>query len=178
MSMLKTAFQIVFALRTYRWIGAVSFASFLLLYLMTLPSAFTGGRIGPAAMAFLDTTMVIVSVVMSALIASIIPFMVYLIRQGQKASKASAGGGVLVGILTPVLCCSPILPVVMGSVAAVFPSLIGAFGWKIQGFIATHQIELFIFAVLLLVFALYQNAKKVAEGPNCRVDSQQQIAPL
>jgi hypothetical protein len=105
---------------------------------------------------------------MSVLVALIMPLIFYLIRQGQKSSKSSAAGGLLVGILAPMLCCSPILPILMGFVASLLPTLVGSFGVRLQGFIATHQVELFIVASLLLLFALYQNAKKVTNGNFCR----------
>jgi fumarate reductase subunit D len=97
----------------------------------------------------------------------IVPFAVYLFRQGLGASKASATGGVAVGLLTPILCCSPVLPIAISFVAGVFPSLVGSFGWGLQGFIATHQSELFLAAIVLLVLALYQNARRVQAGVAC-----------
>ncbi len=161
------ALKTVFALRPYPLIGGISFVCFLIFYLMTLPSSFTGGRIGFVALRYLDAKLSIFSVVMAALVALLIPFMVYLFRQGLVTGKASATGGVAVGILTPILCCSPVLPIVLGFVAGLFPSLVGSYGWRLQGFIATHQTELFLVAIGLLVFALHQNAKRIEQGVSC-----------
>ncbi len=169
MKTIVTALKTVFALRPYRLVGVISFALFLALYLVTLPASFTGGRIGFVALRFLDAKLTLLSVMLAALAALITPLIVYLLRQGQKTNKASATGGLIVGVLTPILCCSPILPIALGFVAGFLPSLVGTFGWRLQGFIATHQTELFFAAALLLVFALYQNAKRVAEGSRCRV---------
>lgn len=164
MKAIAIALGTVFRITAYRHAGISSFVLFLALYLMTLPASYTGGRIGPAALRFLDAKLTVLSVVMAALIALIIPLLVYLLRQGQRASKMSATGGLFVGILTPTLCCSPILPVTLSFLAAFFPSLIATFGWQLQGFIATHQTELFIAAILLLGLALYQNARRVSDG--------------
>jgi hypothetical protein len=60
-----------------------------------------------------------------------------------------------------------VLPIAISFVAGVFPSLVGSFGWGLQGFIATHQNELFLAAIVLLVFALYQNARRVQAGVVC-----------
>jgi hypothetical protein len=106
---------------------------------------------------------------LSLLVAMIITLMVWLIRQGQKASKASATGGVLVGIFAPLLCCSPIIPIIFGSLASLLPSFIGSSGPLFQGFIATHQTELFTIAIILLLLALYQNARKVMSCPCCKI---------
>lgn len=171
MKAITIALGTVFRMTSYRRAGISSFVLFLALYLMTLPASYTGGRIGPAALRFLDAKLTVLSVVMAALVALIIPLVVYLLLQGQSASKASATGGLFVGVLTPILCCSPVLPVVLSSLAAFFPSLIATFGWQLQGFIATHQTELFIAAILLLGLALYQNARHVSEGAACHVSA-------
>ena len=47
--------------------------------------------------------------------------------------------------------------------------LIGPSAWALQGFIATHQSELFTIATLLLPFALWQNARSIEAVPNCAV---------
>ncbi|GMR05773.1 MAG: hypothetical protein BMS9Abin25_0348 [Gammaproteobacteria bacterium] len=136
---------------------------------MTLPASYTGGYSSFEALQYLNPTLVGFSVLMAALVALLIPLIIYLIRQGQKSSKSSATGGVLIGVLAPILCCSPILPIAIGFIATLLPTLAGSFGIQIQGFIATHQIELFIAASLLLWFALYQNASKVIKGVQCKV---------
>lgn len=167
MKSIVPAIKTVFALRPYALIGGISFVVFLIFYLFTLPSSFTGGRIGLMALRYLDLRLSVFSVVMAALMGLIVPFAVYLFRQGLGASKASATGGLAVGLLTPILCCSPVLPIAISFVAGVFPSLVGSFGWGLQGFIATHQSELFLAAIVLLVLALYQNARRVQAGVAC-----------
>jgi uncharacterized membrane protein YozB (DUF420 family) len=167
MNTIVSALKTVLHFRAYQWIAAVSFIIFLLLYLMTLPASYTGGYSSFAALRYLTPNLIVFSVLMAALVALLMPLIIYLIRQGQKSSKSSATGGVLVSVLTPILCCSPILPIVMGFIASLLPMLGGVLGVRIQGFIATHQTELFLFASLLLVFALYQNAKKTVNGVHC-----------
>ncbi|WP_198264544.1 hypothetical protein [sulfur-oxidizing endosymbiont of Gigantopelta aegis] len=86
---------------SYRWLSLLAFIAFLILYLFTLPSAFTGGQISMMTLEYLDVSMVLLSISMASLVALIISLMTWLIRQGQKSSKASATSGVLVGIFTP-----------------------------------------------------------------------------
>lgn len=169
MRLIINALKSVWTLSAYRWLSVSGFALFFILYLMTLPSSFTGGQIGWIALQYLDLSMVILSFIMALLVAFIMTLMVWLIRQGQKSSKASATGGILVGIFAPVLCCSPIIPIIFGSMASLLPSFIGSSGPLFQGFIATHQIELFTIAIILLLLALYQNAKKVIHGNSCHL---------
>ncbi len=169
MKTITRALKIVLKENRYRWIAVISFLVFLLLYLTTLPASYIGGYSSFEALQYLTPVLAGFSVLMSALVALMLPLMVYLIRQGQKSSKTSATSGLLIGVLAPMLCCSPILPLVVGFIAAALPALGTTFGIQIQGFIATHQNELFIFASLLLFYALYQNASKVVCGVNCRI---------
>ena len=165
----QQALKTVFRSHGYQALGAASFALFLALYLMTLPSAYTGGRVGFIALQFLTVELAIWSVVMAALISIITAFIVFLVRQGTAVSKASTVGGVIGGVVGPVLCCSPALPITISFLAGIFPALIGPSAWALQGFIATHQTELFMIATLLLLFALWQNARRIEAAPNCVV---------
>lgn len=164
------ACKIIFVFRRYKIIAIVNFLIFLLMYLFALPSSYTGGIIGFESLAFLDSQLVSLSVFMAALAALIMAFIAYLFEQGQSSSKASATGGLVVGFITPLLCCSPLLPIAFGLAASFFPVLNGLLlGPRVQGFIATHQMELFAVAILLLLFALYQNAKRIISGVCCRI---------
>ncbi len=169
MKIIFNALKIVFNIRIYQRISIISFVAFLLLYLMTLPASYTGGYSSFEALQYLNPTLIGFSVLMAGLASLIISFIIYLVKQGQKSSKSSAAGGVVIGLLAPMLCCSPILPIAIGIIASLMPALGGTFGIRLQGFIATHQIEIFITASLLLLFALYQNAKKVIDGVSCHV---------
>ncbi len=169
MKVIFEALKIVLKIKSYLWITLISFILFLILYLMTLPASYTGGYSSIEALEYLNPPLISFSVLMATLVALLMPLIIYLIRQGQKASKSSATGGLLIGILAPMLCCSPILPITIGFIASLLPALGGTFGIQIQGFIATHQIELFSTASLLLIYALYQNAKKVTNGVNCKI---------
>ncbi len=169
MNIITTAIITVLRIRGYQWISGITFVFFLLLYLMTLPASYVGGYSSIEALSYLTPVLVFYSILMALLVALLMPMMIYLIRQGQKASKSSAAGGLLVGILAPMLCCSPILPILMGFIASLLPTLVGGVGIRLQAFIATHQIELLTAASLLLLFALFQNAKKIGNGQHCKV---------
>jgi hypothetical protein len=167
MKTIYAALRQVLAQRRYAVLALGSFLLFLLLYLMTLPASYTGGVIGPVALPFLDAMLIGFSLLMAALAGLLLPLIVYLLRQGRAASKSTAAGGMLVGLLTPLLCCSPLLPVGLGMVASVFPTMPALLGPRVQGFIANHQAELFTAASLFLLLALYQNARRVVTGARC-----------
>jgi len=175
MNAIVTGLETAFERRGYRLFGVASFVTGLALYLMTLPSSFTGGRVGFVALRYLDIELVVFSIVMAALIAVLLPLMAFQIRRGRRVSKTTAAGGIAVGMMAPVLCCSPLLPLALGFLATFFPAAAGAVGWRLQGFIATHQTELFTVASLLLAAAVCQNARSVARGPSCAVPARSRV---
>ncbi|HEC12764.1 MAG TPA: hypothetical protein ENI80_05870 [Acidiferrobacteraceae bacterium] len=168
MKTITEALRTVLSQPLYSIISGISFVAFLVLYLLTLPSSYTGGQIGLVSLQFLDAKFIGLSIVMATLVALLIPLMIFLIKQGLNASKSSATGGIIIGLITPILCCSPLLPIVLGFIASALPSLGGLLGPQIQGYIATHQSELFLVAIFLLALALYQNASSVVKGIHCR----------
>lgn len=163
------ALREVFSVPLYWGIAVTSFAVFLLLYLVTLPATFTGGRIGLAAFAFLTPELALWSALMSVLIAALLPMTVYLLKRGYKAHPGAAAGGLIVSILTPLLCCSPVLPIAFGFLAGLIPALAGGVGGAVQGFLATHEAWFFGIATAILALALYQNAREVVKGACCKI---------
>ncbi|MDY6770674.1 MAG: hypothetical protein SV186_01815 [Candidatus Nanohaloarchaea archaeon] len=156
-----TASRTVFAEPRYGVLGGVTFLGFLLLYVFTLPATFTGGRVGPVALRFLTPVLAGFAVLFAVLMAFIVPFLVYAVRHDKEVCRASTSGGVLGSVLPPLLCCSPLLPALASLFVGVFPAAFAVSGY-VQGFIATHEIELLTGAAPLLAYALVMNAEQVA----------------
>jgi len=169
MNHLVNGLKITFTTPRYRSAGIIVFFIALPLYLMTLASEYTAGKITPAALKYLNTEMISFSIIMAVLVSLLLPVMFYLIKRGQSSSKSSATGGVIVGVFTPLMCCSPLLPLVLGFIATLFPGVLELVGWKLQKFIVTHTVELYTVASLLLLIALYQNAKRIALDDTCQI---------
>lgn len=153
------ALGMVFGRRPYAIAGVVTLVLVFPVYLMVLPSSFTGGRIGPAAMQYLTPGLWLFAILMAGLLALMIPVAVFALRHGGRAKTASGAGGVLVAFVPPLLCCSPVLPIALGAVAAVIPAA-GRVGLPIQGFVATHETLLYAIASSLLALGLYGNARR------------------
>lgn len=162
-----SALIIVFSSPMQCLIGAISFLGFLVLYLMTLPATFTGGRVGLESLRFLDAKLIALAVVMAALITPTLSMVVFLLGQHRRASSGAAAGGLTVGLITPLLCCSPLLPTLMSFFAGFFPAIVGAYGWRVQWFVASYQDLLFVGSALLLALALHQNAMRVVQAKEC-----------
>lgn len=172
MKKIKTSIYFVFSERRYKIIGISSFIFFLVLYLITLPSSYTGGRIGLISFKFLTVQMVIFAVVFALLLGILIPFIIFLFNRSRKGHSGAAAGGIFVSIITPFLCCSPLLPIVIGFIGGIIPILQGSFGLTIQAFVATHETEIYLGAVVLLLLSIYQNARSVVECPECKIKPQ------
>lgn len=154
----------VFESRQLRVVGYTSFVGFFVLFLFALASPHTGEFITLSSLQYLNPVLISLSVIMAALVALTMSMMVYLFKRGRSSHKVLAAGGASIGLFAPLLCCSPLLPFAMGFLAGIIPSAGGAFGLNVQRFIATHQIEIFSLAILMLILALYQNAKQVVNG--------------
>lgn len=154
------AFAVVFSRVSYRLLALALLLITLPMYLMILPSSFTGGAIGLVALPFLTLRLVLFAVAMSILLSLIVPTAIYAIRHGGRIRASSATGGVLMAVLTPLLCCSPAIPIAISAIAAVIPAA-GHFGLPLQAFIATHESLLYSVSIGLLVLGLYGNARRV-----------------
>lgn len=167
MNKIRSSLYFVFEENKFRIIGVISFLFFLVLYLMTLPSSYTGGRIGLISFQFLTPEMIIFAVIFSLLLSVLIPFIVFLVNRSRKGHTTTAAGGIFVSIITPFLCCSPLLPVVLGFVGSIIPILPGSLGLTVQAFVATHETEIYLGVVILLFLSIYQNARSIVECPDC-----------
>lgn len=167
MNKIRSSLYFVFSERRYKVIAPVSFIFFLVLYLLTLPSSYTGGRIGLISFRFLTAEMIIFAFIFAVLLSILIPFIIFQVNRSGKGHATTAAGGIFVSIITPFLCCSPLLPVVIGFIGSIIPILPGSFGLTVQAFVATHETEIYLGVVILLMVSIYQNSRSIVECPDC-----------
>lgn len=139
---------------------AIVFLLFAVLYAMILPAAYTGGAIGWVSLRFLTLDTLALAIVMALLLALTLALGVHGFRNGSGVKPAGSALGAVLATLPPLLCCSPILPLTISAVAAILPAA-GSFGVPIQGFIATHEWEIYGVAIALMAWGLYGNARRV-----------------
>ncbi len=138
--------------------GAV-FLLFAIIYAMILPATYTGGAIGLVSLRFLTLGMFALALLMALLLALTLALGVYGFHNGSGAKPAGSALGAVLAALPPLLCCSPILPLAISAVAAILPAA-GYIGMPIQGFIATHEPEIYSVAIALMAWGLYGNARR------------------
>lgn len=141
-------------------IGTISlFIVALAFYAMLLPATSTGGTVGLISLTFLTPGEFVLAVIMAALLALTVALGVYGIRQGSRVHPAGTVLGAVLATLPALLCCTPILPLAIATIASVLPAA-GQLGLPIQGFIATHEGEIYGVAIALMLWGLYGSARR------------------
>lgn len=154
--------------RVGRYTAAISFVVLFLIYAAVLPASLTGGYVGWTSLQFLTLGLFGTAAALAAFLSLTVAMMVLLVRDGRRASKSFAAGGALLALVTPLLCCSPLLPLGLGLFATIFPALLGAAPGRVQGFIATHETAILAAALAFSALAFWQNAGRIVRPPACR----------
>lgn len=157
---MPTALRFALADRRARSWGGSIFVLGLIFYLLVLPATDTGGAIGLVSLHFLDVGEVVLALLMALLLGLTTALGIYGLRQGTHAASGKTVLGALVAIVPTLLCCSPVLPLAIAAIASVLPAA-GTLGLPLQGFIATHESWIYGFAIALMVWGLYGNARRV-----------------
>ena len=128
----------------------VVFVVALAFYAMLLPATSTGGAVGLVSLRFLTPGEFLLAAIMAILLALTVTLGIYGIRQGSRANPAGSVLGAILATLPALLCCTPILPLGIATIASVLPAA-GQLGLPIQGFIATHEGEIYAVAIALML---------------------------
>jgi hypothetical protein len=145
-----------------RWatVGTMGlFLAALGFYAMLLPATSTGGAVGLVSLRFLTPIEFVLAVIMAVLLALTVTLGIYGLRQGVHMRPASSVLGAILATLPALLCCTPILPLGVSAIASILPAA-GQLGLRIQGFIATHEGEIYGVAIALMVWGLYGSARR------------------
>lgn len=155
------ALKITFKTPRLKWVLLGSFYMLFILHLTILPAHILGMDIGLSSFSNLNTEIIFFSFLLSLLESILISMLFFLIINKKHCKTSSAAGGMFIGLISPLLCCSPILPTLLGAIAVIFPSAMLGVGIKLQYFINVYQTQIFIFALSLLLLAIFQNAKYI-----------------
>jgi hypothetical protein len=156
---MPVAIRLASADRRARLWGVATFVIGLTFYLLVLPATDTGGAIGLVSLQFLTIGEVLLALVMSVLLGLTTALGIYGLRQGAHVTSGKSVMGAIVAVLPTLLCCSPVLPLAIATIASVLPAA-GTLGLPIQGFIATHEAWLYGIAIALMAWGFYGNARR------------------
>ena len=137
----------------------VIFSLLLVTHLVILPAHVLGPNIGLRSFQYLSLKIVLFAFSFALLETILINLWVRLLREKSHCRAAPATSGILIGIVSPLLCCTPLLPTVLSFIAILFPSAVSGMGFKIQYTVNVYQTELLLLALGLLFFAVIQNAR-------------------
>lgn len=145
----------VFAGWPSRGLFAIFASVATLFYTVLLPFKYTQ-RISFANWHYLDAETASFSLIFGVLLAWLVVANVYSLRGVVRKSGARAGVGAVLGSLLPsLLCCTPVIPTVLGLVGV---SSIGIYSWsgRIQSFFALDETYFLVAsAAVLLASALW-----------------------
>ncbi|BCE00579.1 hypothetical protein [Marinicellulosiphila megalodicopiae] len=160
---LQFAFVLTIDSSATQKISMVVFGLMLFLHLLIFPSEVIGGEIGIESFKNISIKILLLSIVFASFEAVLVNLWVYLMRNKKHCKTAPASGGFLIGFISPLLCCTPLLPAILSVVALVFPSALTGQGIEIQYFVNVYQIHLMGLALCLLILAIVQNVKSLEE---------------
>ena len=141
-------------------VGTIAlFLAALAFYAVLLPATSTGGTLGLVSLRFLTPGEFVLAAIMAALLALTVALGVYGLRQGARVRPAGSVLGAIVATLPALLCCTAFLPLGIAAIASVLPAA-GQVSAPIQGFIATHEGEIYGVAIALMLWSLYGSAKR------------------
>jgi len=148
---------------SYKFWHVFLFVIFLLLNLIILPAHSLGTDIGLQSFLNLDVTVLLFSIMFATTESMLIILWAILLNQNSMTKKncsiKSAGSGMVIGFISPLLCCTPVLPTLLSLIAVVIPNFDSKLGVSIQYFTNVYQIPILITALLLMVFSIIQNMK-------------------
>jgi len=140
---------------------AILFSLVLVVHLVVLPAHVLGSDIGLRSFAHLNLSIALFALLFATLESVLINLWGLLIRQNTHCRTAPAAGGMLIGLVSPLLCCTPLLPTILSFIAILFPSAVSGMGLQIQYTVNVYQTELLLLSLGLLLFAIIQNARSL-----------------
>lgn len=155
----QVAFQLTVNDARSRWLTAATFSLVLITHLVVLPAHILGPDIGLRSFQHLNLKIAMFAFLFAALESVLINLWVYMIRHKTHCRTAPAAGGIVIGIVSPLLCCTPLLPTILSFLAILFPTAVSGWGMTIQYSVNVYQNELLSLALGLLLFAIAQNAR-------------------
>lgn len=155
------AVSLVLHTQPYRYLALGLFALTLTLYVFTLPAAYTGGVIGLVSLRYLTAELLFFAIALAALLSLVLTLSIYAFRASVRQLSSGLTFGAMLSSLSPAaICCTPLVPSLLALAGASTPQIFGLTG-RIQGFFATYELPILVFALVLLLFSLHLATKSI-----------------
>ena len=162
-AVLVEAFTQVFRQRRYLgiWIGFAIVVG--IVYSLVLPMKYTTS-LSFMNWDFLNTKLVVASIGLGLAMGLVLTLQLYATRRVHDAQSKVAGGVAFVtGVLPSLLCCSPIIPTLLGLIGFSTLGLYGTTG-VIQGFFSVYENEFLIVSLTLFLASTTLSLRKIASA--------------
>jgi len=164
---IQSAIYFTFDSKKQYLIGVITFLIIFFLYLLILPASNTGGQISLSNLSYLSLPLIAFAFIVAYLLGLIVPMNLKLKASGQKTHKSTAIVGGIGGLIGSLLCCSFVLPSLIALIAVVLPNV--SFLSGLQGFIATHENEILLISLFILIYAFMMSVRQLNHCPNCQI---------
>jgi hypothetical protein len=151
--------------RGYRWLFAVLAAAITFLYTLLLPFADTQ-QFSLANWQWLDGQALGLSLALGAGLAAVLTLQVYAVRQvAARRARGAAGGllGFAASVAPSMLCCTPVVPTVLGGFGLSGAALFTTTG-TLQYVFAAHETAFLAGSLALLAVTAWWSARRIARA--------------
>ncbi len=161
-SQFASAFTTVFNEGSYLSQAEVLGVALIFAYMILLPSLVIG-RVTFQALEFLTPVEFVFAILMGSLLSLVIVMNVFALRNVRTCRRRAGAISLLASILPNSLCCTTIIPSVIGLLA---PSTTVLFTLSpaIQAFLVRYAVAFYVLSAVLLVYSLQLITRQVAEG--------------
>ncbi len=149
---LSFASRLVLRSRAYQAFAGVLGSSLALLYMILLPSLILG-RVSLQALEYITPTEFVFAVLMGSTLSLVLVMNVYALKMSKACSRKAVTLSVVASILPNSLCCTPIIPTVIG-LLAVSTSVLFSVSPAIQAFLGRYAIGFYLLSLLSLLYSL------------------------
>ncbi len=140
------------------------------MYMVLLPSLIIG-KITLQALGYITRVEFVVSVLMGSALSLVLVMNIYAVRRAKTCSRKSVALSIVTGILPNSLCCTTIIPTVIG-LLAVSTSVLFTVSPAIQAFLARYATAFYFLSLLSLLYSLQLIAKDVARPDQLKSEQQ------
>jgi hypothetical protein len=152
MPTLSSASRLVLGTGPYRLLASVLGVGLTFMYMVLLPSLILG-RITVQALAYITPVELIFSILMGPALSLVLVMNVYALRRTNACSRKAAALSIVTGVVPNSLCCTTVIPTVIGFVAASTSVLFTA-SPAIQAFLARYAVAFYFVSFLSLLYSL------------------------
>lgn len=157
---LSSATGLVLRRRPYQALATVLGVGLTFMYMVLLPSLILG-KITLQALGYITPVELAFSVLMGPALSLVVVMNIYALRKAKTCSRKAVALSIVAGILPNSLCCTTVIPTVIGFLA-VSTTFLFALSPAIQAFLARYATAFYFLSLLSVLYSLQLISKDLA----------------